>query len=152
MYHRAPLPKGPTTLREEYGSWQVICAAKDQATRCVMQQIQIDAKSQQRVLTIELARTGNGTLSGGMVMLFGLALQKGVSLGFAKGEPLQVSQFSTCLPAACIVPLEFGEEAIAALRKNASIEISATANSDKSPIKFLVSLEGFSAALDRLAD
>lgn len=148
----SPLPKGATTLREEYGSWQVICAAKDQTTHCVMQQTQIDAKSQQRVLTIELGGVDNGVLSGGMVMPFGLDLQKGISIGFANGEPQQVFQFSTCLPAGCIVPVEFGKEDIAALRENATLEISATANSDKSPIKFPVSLEGFAAALDRLAN
>lgn len=148
----APLPKGATTLREEYGSWQVLCAAKDQTTRCVMQQIQIDAKSQQRLLTIELGGVENGVLSGGMVMPFGLDLQKDVSIGFANGKPLRVFPFSTCLPAGCIVPIEFGEEDIAALRENATLEISATANGDKSTINFPVSLEGFAAALDRLTD
>ncbi len=139
-------------LREEYGSWQVICAAKDEATRCVMQQVQIDAKTQQRVLMIELGRGDNGNLSGIMVMPFGLDLQKGVGLGLEGGDPFQISGFSTCLPAGCIVPLTFGEKQLEVLRENAALVISATANADAAPVKFAISLDGFVPALNRLAD
>lgn len=146
----APLPEGANALREAYQDWLVTCGPQEVAVRCVMAQAQADPKSRQRVLAIELQAQRPDRLSGTLLMPFGLALAKGVTLKVGDGAAGPVSGFSTCMPQGCLVPLEFDATMVAQIKAGKVLNIGATANDTGHPVTFTVSLNGFPAALARM--
>jgi invasion protein IalB len=142
------LPGGATSVRETHQDWLVSCGKQEEATRCVMSQQQYNAQSRQRVLAIELQRSGD-QLSGALVLPFGLSLDSGVTLQVDENSALPSARFRTCLPAGCVAPLTFNAETVQALSRGTSLKISAVAEGGK-PVAMSVSLKGFSAARDRL--
>ncbi|TPK96485.1 hypothetical protein FJ938_27220 [Mesorhizobium sp. B2-4-14] len=77
------LPGGATSLREGHGDWTVSCNLATQnganVKVCALSQEQTDSQSRQRVLAMELRPAGE-TVQGMLVLPFGLALEKGVTL------------------------------------------------------------------------
>lgn len=143
------LPGGAQSLSETFEDWQVACAMPQGVKRCAIGQQQSDAKTRQRLLSVELQPQGAGA-EGLLVMPFGLALDKGVTLKAGEAEVGPALRFSTCLPQGCIVPVRLDARALGLIRKAASLTIGA-AGADGQPVAFSVSLKGFSAALDRAA-
>jgi invasion protein IalB len=142
------LPCGASSLSETHTDWSVNCAVRDNRKACVFFQSQTNS-SNQRVLLLELTASAPEKVTGSLVLPFGLALDQGVKLlaeDTAPGAPLQ---FKTCLPAGCIVPIDFGADTVAALRKSGSLNVQAAAADGGGEIAFTISLKGFSAALDR---
>src|SRR5690349_15348213 len=73
---------------------------------CGLAQQQIDNKSRHRLLAIELKPSSSG-LQGVLVLPFGLALDKGVTLKIDDGAPTAPLPFRTCLFDGCRVTLAF---------------------------------------------
>lgn len=150
----SPLPGGASSLSETHGDWAVQCRlqpVKDEAPKplCSLSQQQQDNKGS-RVLAVELQPTADGA-SGALVMPFGLQLSKGVSLQIDEAKAGAAQAFSTCLPAGCIVPLNFGEAQLKALNSGKALNLVAEAVTG-GEVKLSVSLEGFSAALNRVKE
>jgi invasion protein IalB len=142
------LPGGASSLNETHTDWSVNCAVRDNRKSCVFFQSQTNS-SNQRVLLLELTASAPEKVTGSLVLPFGLALNQGVKLlaeDTAPGAPLE---FKTCLPAGCIVPIDFGADTVAALRESGSLNVHAAAADGGGEIAFTISLKGFSAALDR---
>lgn len=150
----SPLPGGASSLSETHGDWAVQCrlqAIKDEAPKplCSLSQQQQDNKGS-RVLAVELQPTADGA-TGALVLPFGLQLSKGVSLQIDEAKAGAAQPFSTCLPAGCIVPLNFGDAQLKALNSGKALNLIAEAVSGDE-VKLSVSLEGFSAALNRVKE
>lgn len=86
-----------------------------------------------------------------LVLPFGLRLASGVTLAVDDKDPLPVLQFSTCLPAGCLVPLAFDTPTVLALWQGTAIAIKGTANDSGKEVTCSVSLSGFASALSRVA-
>lgn len=142
------LPGGASSLQETYQDWSLACQGTPQ-TVCVLTQQQVQQNGQ-RVLAIELGMNGEGALSGNLVLPFGLLLDAGVTLQIDEGETQAPLRFSTCLPAGCLVSLEFDAEEIAALRAGTALKVNVQ-GMDASETVLSISLKGLSAAIDRLA-
>lgn len=123
---QSPLPGGASSLREVYGSWQVICqgagqqesaktpgtseaapgSGRPQKPLCVLAQTQLAQQSRQLVMSVELKLdiAGTGKLVGQIVLPFGLAVAEPLQVQ-SGGETLQELRISTCLAIGCIAPL-----------------------------------------------
>ncbi len=146
------LPGEASSVRETHGDWTVSCVRQDTATLCAMSQIQAEPKSRKRVLTVELQVQANGTTKGVLIMPFGLALQRGVSLKIDDKGTRAPLPYATCLPVGCIVPLSVDTPLLSALKAGSTLNINATSNGDNQSLAFSVSLSGFSAAFARLVE
>ncbi|WP_349371619.1 invasion associated locus B family protein [Salinarimonas sp.] len=146
---KAQAPAAPSSLQETYGDWTVACATRAGARRCVMAQRLVQQDGRQ-IAGIELAETDVG-LSGMLVMPFGLLLDEGTALS-VDGALLTQARFSTCLPGGCLVPLVLDPVAVSRLAGGERLEIAATANETREPFGLGMSLEGFSAARERLSE
>lgn len=145
----SPLPGGASSLSETYQDWSVSCLQQEAQKRCTFSQVQVQ-QSGQRVLAIELDAPAGNTVTGLLVLPFGLALDAGIVFQVDELAPMQPVRFRTCLPAGCLVPVVLDAPAIVALRGGAVLKVQAVADGG-SPAEFSVSLQGFGTALDRVA-
>lgn len=116
------LPGGASSEQETYQDWRVACV-QTKVKHCAMLQQQA-RKGGQRVLSMELAAGTDGQgATGTLVLPFGLALHAGVSLQIDDqpvGDPLA---FKTCLPAGCVVPIEFAAGYLGTLRTGTALKV-----------------------------
>lgn len=142
------LPGGASTLQETFQDWRVICEQREATKRCAFSQIQTKQDGR-RVLAVEINAPVENTITGTLVLPFGLALASGAAFqidDMATAPPLP---FRTCLPMGCIVPLSFDAPKTAALRAGATLKVR-TVSDDGRELVFSVSLRGFATALDRV--
>ena len=145
----ATLPGGATSLQETFGDWQVACVVQGPAKRCALTQEQVNQQSRQRVFAIELSTTGD-KLEGVLLMPFGLALDRGVTLQI-DDQPAQAAlKFRTCLPGGCLVPLSLDGKSAASLKVGTVLKARAAADGGTDQL-YTVSLKGFAQALERVA-
>lgn len=141
------LPGGASALQETYQDWSLSCQRQPQAS-CAISQQQVQ-QSGQRVLAIELRRSGDGGLTGSLVLPFGLSLDAGVALQVDEAAPQTPLRFSTCLPAGCLVPIIFDAETMSVLKGGTALKIKVQ-SLDEKDITLPISLKGLAAAIDRL--
>lgn len=144
------LPGGASSLNETHGDWLVACSAAEGVAHCVMSQTQVSGQNGPRVLAIELRPAKTGA-QGVIVLPFGLRLAHGVTLAVDENPPLPAMAFSTCLPAGCLVPLNFSGDVVMALRVGTALAVNAAANDTGQEVAFSISLTGFTSALERVA-
>jgi invasion protein IalB len=116
--------------------------------RCALSQTQTQQNGQ-RVLAIELNPPVGTTVTGTLMLPFGLALAKGVVLQIDDKPVGQPLPFRTCLPGGCLVPLSFDGPTIVALRAGAVLKAKTIAD-DGRETPFPLSLRGLGTALDRV--
>lgn len=141
------LPGGASSLNETYKDWRVSCALQGNLKRCVLSQVQAQQNGQ-RVLAIELNAPSGNTVSGTLVLPFGLALDSGVTVQIDENPTMQPVRFRTCLPAGCIVNITFDARTIVVMRAGTALKVKATADGGAAA-PFSISLQGFGTALDR---
>ena len=142
------LPGGASSLNETYEDWRVACVHQAAEKRCVLSQVQTH-KNGQRVLAIELGSAAGNAISGALVLPFGLALDAGVNLHVDENPLVQSLRFRTCMPAGCLVSINFDAPTLVALRAGTTLNVTAIADGGTDAL-FSISLQGFAAALDRL--
>jgi invasion protein IalB len=108
------LPGGASSVQETFESWTVACVMDGAAKRCDLTQQQTDQQSRQRVLAIELSAATTDKVDGALVLPFGLAPDRGVTLHVDDAPAGPILSFRTCLPAGCVVPLSFDARLLAA--------------------------------------
>jgi len=143
------LPGGASSLNETYKDWRVTCVQQGATKRCALSQTQVQQNGQ-RVLAIELAAPSGNTVTGTLVLPFGLALDSGIAFQIDEKPPMQPVRFRTCMPGGCIVNVSFDAPTLVALRAGAALKIKATADGGAAA-PFSISLQGFGTALDRVA-
>ncbi len=147
------LPGGATSLNETHGDWTVTCMTAEGAVHCVLSQTLVRGENRQRVLAIELTAADNGQAAGGTLVLpFGLKLDQGAVLSIDEASFLPPLSFSTCLPAGCLIPLRFNQDAVTAMRVGTALKVKTTANDSGQEFNFSISLSGFNSALARAAE
>ena len=127
-----------------------MCAQREGKKVCALTQQQLDKDSRQRVVAIEVNSITPEKAEGTMVLPFGLAVSREVTLqidGAALGAPLH---FRTCIAAGCLVALSFDTQSVATLKKGTALAVNVTSDSGQ-PISFALSLKGFANAFDRTA-
>ncbi|KAB2680907.1 invasion associated locus B family protein [Brucella pseudintermedia] len=145
------LPGGASSLQETYQDWRVACRIAAATKRCALSQQQI-RKNGQRVLTIELQTGPNNTITGNLILPFGLLLDAGVTPQIDEQSPMAALFFRTCLPVGCIVPAAFDQPVIDRLRAGSALKLTAKSSNAEQDVTFSISLNGLSAALDRFAE
>jgi invasion protein IalB len=143
------LPGGASSLNETYKDWTVGCSQNGTTKYCALSQVQTQQDGL-RVLAIELAPPAGNMVSGTLVLPFGLALESGVTLQIDEKPAMAPVRFRTCIPAGCLVNVTFDAPALATLRAGAALKIKAVADGGAAA-PFSISLQGFGAALDRVA-
>lgn len=144
------LPGGASSLTETYSNWTVTCLVQAQGdvknVACSMSQQQVD-ENKQRALAVELSPAGDG-VNGIMMLPFGLNLAAGSVLQIDETKADKARPFSTCLPAGCIIPVNFDASKADALGKGKNLSVLAQAIGGND-IKLNVPLDGFADALKR---
>lgn len=145
------LPGGATSLDEVHDSWTVHCAVRGEgaaaALECVATQRQVGKTNPQQLLAIELT-PADKSAKGVLALPLGVDLAKGVVMQVDAGPSTAPSPYSTCLPAGCLVPLNFDAPNLKLLRAGKVLNAYATAMGGKA-VKFAVPLAGLAPALDR---
>lgn len=146
------LPGGATALNEVHDNWTVNCrvstAKGAPPVDCTVLQQQLSRNTHRRVLGIFLDAGSNGGAKGTLVLPFGLDLGKGVTLQIDDGAVTPPMPFSTCTVGGCLVPLDWTDAAIKALRQGKVVNLAGTAENGQAA-HFTIPLDGFSSALDR---
>lgn len=143
------LPGGATQVQETHGDWRVTCAQQNNQKVCVFSQQLADKDSRQLVLGIELKASTTDRADGTMVLPFGLAVDKPVTLQIDEGGAAMPMHFKTCVPVGCLVTLALDPTTTAALRRGSVLNVKATASENGQETAFKVSLKGFGSAIDR---
>ena len=143
------LPGGASQLQETHGDWRVTCAQQAEQRLCALTQQVADKESRQLVTGVELKAMSGDRAEGTLVLPFGLAVTKPVSLQVDDGS-LMLMSFRTCLPVGCIVSLKFEAPTVKLLRTGTVLNVKGTADNAQETA-FKISLKGFGSALDRTA-
>jgi invasion protein IalB len=142
------LQGGATSLQEMHGDWRVACAEQNGRKACALSQQQTDKDTHQLLLAIELSAPAIDKAEGTLILPFGLALDRPVTLQIDEAAAGPTLRFRTCLPVGCLVGLAFDPTAVGLLRKGTTLTVRATADGGQGAV-FKISLSGFSGALDR---
>lgn len=148
-------PSSASAMKEMHGDWAVACADRVQgqvhAKACVVSQTQIDPKSRQRVVALELAPAlqSSGESAATILMPFGLVLDRGVVLQIDDAAVGAPARFQTCLPAGCTVQLRLDGKTLSMLRNGTAIKLIAVAAADGKRMLFTIPLKGLGEAVDR---
>ena len=145
------LPGGASEVQETHGDWRVTCTQQNGQKICALSQQQTDKENRQLVIGVELKALSSERAEGTMVLPFGLAVAKPVSLQVDESAAMPQLQFSTCVPVGCLVPLVLDAATTANLRKGAVLSVKAMAADGSQDVAFRISLRGFASALDRTA-
>lgn len=141
------LPGGASSLQEAYQDWNLACQSTPKVV-CAISQQQTQQNGQ-RVLAIEFPGNTDDTVTGNLILPFGLLLDAGATLQIDDAPPQKALRFSTCLPGGCVVPLNFDAKTVAALRAGTALLVKVQ-GTDTREVAFSISLKGLAAALDRL--
>jgi len=148
------LPGGASSLQERHGDWLVTCGVVPQngatGKACVLSQQQVDQSNNRRILSVEFRPTPDGA-AGTLILPFGLALARGITIGVDDAAPGDPVPFGTCLPVGCIVRLPVTGPLMDAMKRGTSLKIAAVAAGGQET-NFSASLSGFSAALNRTVE
>ncbi|MBP2550503.1 invasion protein IalB [Neorhizobium galegae] len=148
----AELPGGVPFLLENFDDWVVACRAQNGVTGCVVRQVQTKGDKSQQMLTAELRNVGRGRLDGALLVPFGLALSRGVTVTVDEAAQATQFEFSTCLPGGCLVPVKFDAHAVETIKSGTALRLAATNLATGDAVAMRISLKGLSAALSRAAE
>jgi invasion protein IalB len=148
----AELPGGVGSLMENFGDWVVACRAQNGVSGCVVRQVQTKGDKGQQMLTAELRNLAGGKVDGALLVPFGLALSRGLTVKVDEGAGETRFEFSTCLPGGCLVPVKFDAATVTAMTSGTALRLSATALATGETVAMRISLKGLSAALSRAAE
>lgn len=144
------LPGGATQVQETFGDWRVTCAQPNGTKLCVLTQQLSDKASGQRMLGVELKAVTPDKAEGSLVLPFGLAVDKPITMQIDDAGATISTHVRTCLPVGCVASLSFDAATIAALRKGTALNVKAVADGG-ADASFKLSLTGFGGGLDRTA-
>jgi invasion protein IalB len=154
----ASFPGGASSLRETYEDWTVNCVVQQDQDKhsvkiCVISQEQIDDRTKQHVLAIQLwPGTAKEPAKSTVVLPFGLNVQKDITLQFDDGAVAATRRINTCEPIGCLLDVPVDSAMLAALGRSKALKIGAAANDGGQQVNFGISLKGFSKAYARASE
>ncbi|GES41248.1 invasion protein [Rhizobium dioscoreae] len=147
-FAQSALPNGASSLQETYQDWHVACNQRDKAASCALSQDQTQQNGQ-RLLAVEMQMRPDGSALATLLLPFGIVLDSGVTPNIDDQPPLKPVRFRTCLPNGCIALLPIDAPTLAKLRTGSRLNLKVVADGGNA-LGFQVSLQGFSAAADRV--
>jgi len=147
----AGLPNGASAINEVYEDWTVDCRLADGRKVCRLSQAQGSSQTGRRVFAIEFDAPRNGRAEGTVLMPLGVKLDAGAIMKLDDKTFGQGLRFSACAAQGCIAAVSLPAAALDSLRKSQSLSIASLSLSNNEPVVFKVSLKGFSAAINRIA-
>ncbi|ENN86848.1 invasion-like protein [Rhizobium freirei PRF 81] len=148
-FAQSALPNGASSLQETYQDWHVACSQRDKAPACAISQDQTQQNGQ-RLLAVEMQIRPDGGALATLLLPFGIVLDSGVTPNIDDQPPLKPVRFRTCLPNGCIALLPVDASTLGKLRTGSRLNLKVIADGGNA-LGFQVSLQGFSAAADRVA-
>lgn len=142
------LPGGATQIQETFGDWRVTCLSPNGTKVCAMSQQLADQNTRQLVIGMELKALNAGKTEGTLVLPFGLAVDKPVTLQIDEQSAVMTNKVRTCLQIGCVVSLSLEPQTVTALRNGTILHVKATADGG-TEAAWRMSLKGFAGALDR---
>ncbi|MCZ2203953.1 invasion associated locus B family protein [Bartonella sp. A05] len=148
----ASLPNGASSLTETYGLWRVHCGLQEGKKVCSMSRQEVNDQNR-IVVAAEIKLNSDGSVSGDLLVPFGILVSKPVHLQVDDGKAVIETAIRTCYPGGCLVPIAFDKNFIAALRAGKHLKLAMTVAVSGEPAlnDLFVQLNGFSNALNRLA-
>lgn len=146
------LPNGASSINETYGDWIVACKKAGDQKTCTFSQVHTGNRTGEQVFAIELQPPSEGKANSVILLPFGLRLDDGVTLKIDEQTLEPEARFLTCVPNGCLVPVAFPADATEAMKKAEHLIIGATSSGEGEPLKFTVSLNGFTEALNRAVE
>ncbi len=148
----AALPGGASALNEQHDSWSVQCSVAEGTKTCGFSQATGNPQTGTTLVAVDLGAPTGNKAEGMLLTAFGLRLDAGVQLGI-DGQALGTAlPFLTCVAAGCLVPLNFDEVSLSALKVGTALEITGVKVDDGQPVTLALSLAGFTAAYNRTAE
>ncbi|MDH7798184.1 MULTISPECIES: invasion associated locus B family protein [unclassified Beijerinckia] len=145
------LANGATAINEVYEDWTVDCRIANDRKLCRLSQAQGNGQTRQTVFAIDLDVPRDNNLTGTVLMPLGVKLDAGAIVRLDDKPLGQGLRYSACVAQGCIAPLTIPAASVDALRKAQNISVASLNLQNDEPVVFRVSMKGFSAALDRLA-
>lgn len=152
LSQQATLPGGASSLNEMHGSWTVNCALVEAGKDCAFSQTGGNPQTGSALVAVELAAPSGNKAEGMLLTAFGLRLDAGVQLGIDGQQLGQSRPFLTCLQTGCLVPLDFDEVSLSAMKVGTALEVTGVKVDDGQPVTVSLSLAGFTAAYNRTAE
>jgi invasion protein IalB len=149
---QATLPGGASALNEAHGSWTVNCTLVEAGKDCAFSQTAGNPQTGTALVAVELAAPAGNKAEGMLMTAFGLRLDAGVQLGIDGQQLGQARPFLTCVSTGCLVPLDFDEVALSAMKVGTTLEVTGVKVDDGQPVTVTLSLTGFTAAYNRTAE
>lgn len=145
------LPNGASSITETYGDWTVNCGIDNGVKLCALSQAQGNKETGRRTFAIELRTPKDGKTEGTILMPFGLKLDAGAVLKLDDKDLGKGLGFSTCVPEGCLLPVSFPTVATDAMKTAKTLTVASLNLGNGQAVTFNISLNGFAAALDRVA-
>jgi invasion protein IalB len=152
LAQQASLPGGASALNEAHGSWTVNCVLVEAGKDCAFSQTAGNPQTGSALVAVELAAPTGNKAEGMLLTAFGLRLDAGVQLGIDGQQLGQARPFLTCVETGCLVPLDFDEVALSAMKVGTTLEVTGVKVDDGQPVTVTLSLAGFTAAYNRTAE
>lgn len=152
LAQEAGLPGGASALSEVHGSWSVRCSLTDAGKDCGFSQTAGNADTGSALVAVELGAPADNQAEGMLLTAFGLRLDVGVQLGIDGQQLGAALPFLTCVQTGCLVPLDFDEVTLSALKVGTALEVTGVKVEDGQPVTVNLSLAGFTAAYNRTAE
>lgn len=145
--------QAPNSLSETYDAWTIQCqavASPDGLSRqCQMSQELRQKETGQRVMMMAMTMSPDQATNVTIIAPFGLKLSGGIRIAIGE-EQMVESGFNTCLPVGCVARMPLEQAALDRFRLEQSLRVM-TVSENGRPLQTPMSLMGFSAAHDRLA-
>ena len=152
LAQQATLPGGASSLKETHGSWMVNCALVEAGKDCAFSQTAANSQTGNALMAMELAAPTGNKAEGMLLTAFGLRLDAGVQLAIDGQQLGGARPFLTCVQTGCLVPLDFDEVSLSAMKVGTKLEVTGVKVDDGQPVTVGLSLAGFTAAYDRTAE
>ena len=152
LAQQATLPGGASALNEMHGSWSVNCSLVEAGKSCAFSQTAANPQTGTALMAMELAAPTGNKAEGMLLTAFGLRLDAGIQLGIDGNLLGEAMPFLTCVQTGCLVPLNFDEVSLSAMKVGTKLEVTGVKVDDGQPVTVALSLAGFTAAFDRTAE
>ena len=152
LAQQATLPGGASALNEAHGSWTVNCTLVEAGKDCAFSQTAGNPQTGSALVAVELAAPSGSKAEGMLLTAFGLRLDAGVQLGIDGQQLGKARPFLTCVQTGCLVPLDFDEVSLSAMKVGTTLEVTGVRVDDGLPVTVSLSLAGFTAAYNRTAE
>lgn len=152
LAEEAMLPGGASSLSEMHGSWSVNCSLVEAKKDCAFAQTAGNPQTGNALVAVELAAPAGNKAEGMLLTAFGLRLDAGVQLGIDGQQLGRARPFLTCVQTGCLVPLDFDEVSLSAMKVGSTLDVTGVKVKDGQPVTVSLSLAGFTAAYNRAAE